>query len=83
MFNLPIPALITTLGFVFLSAIYPLAKRYTKYPQLVLGLAFNSGILIGCLTASPSTFVPAMIPIYLGAIAWTMIYDTVYAFQDL
>lgn len=68
---------------VGISAVYPLAKRFTNYPQLVLGMAFNSGIIIGSLTASPTIFVPIMVPMYISGIAWTMIYDTVYAYQDL
>lgn len=81
--NLPMSVLMITIGYVALSAIYPLAKRYTNYPQLVLGIVFNSGIIIGCLTSSPTIYIPAMMPIYIGAIAWTLIYDTVYAYQDL
>jgi 4-hydroxybenzoate polyprenyltransferase len=52
LFNMPLPIVMLTFGFVALSGIYPLAKRYTNYPQFVLGMAFNSGIIIGCLTAS-------------------------------
>ncbi len=73
-------ALFTTFGFVALGGLYPLAKRYTDYPQFVLGMGFNSGIIIGSLTANPQ-LIPAIIPMYLGGIAWTMIYDTVYAYQ--
>lgn len=78
---MPTSALYVTAGFVGMAAAYPLAKRYTDYPQLVLGMCFNSGIIIGALAANPSVFVPAMIPIYVSGIAWTMIYDTVYAYQ--
>lgn len=81
LFHMKTPALITTFGFVGLSALYPLAKRYTNYPQFVLSLCFNSGIIIACLTANPTSFVPAMIPLYATGIAWTMIYDTIYAYQ--
>jgi 4-hydroxybenzoate polyprenyltransferase len=74
-------SLITTFGFFGLSSLYPLAKRYTNYPQFVLALCFNSGVIIGCLTANPTIFIPSMFPLYVSGIAWTMIYDTVYAYQ--
>lgn len=81
--NMNMPAVKTALGFVALGGLYPLAKRYTNYPQLVLGMAFNSGIIIGALTANPAalTLVPAIWPMYISGIAWTLIYDTVYAYQ--
>lgn len=75
--------LATTFSFVGLGAVYPLAKRYTNYPQFVLGLGYNSGIIIGCLTASNGVIASAAIPLYASGIAWTLIYDTVYAYQVL
>ncbi len=75
------PIIGLTFAFVGLGGLYPLAKRYTNYPQLILGIAYNSGIIIGSLTANPSHFFPIVIPMYLSGIAWTMIYDTVYAYQ--
>lgn len=68
---------------VGISGAYPLAKRFTNYPQVVLGIAFNSGIIIGALTSNPTMFVPIMIPMYISGILWTLVYDTVYAYQDL
>jgi 4-hydroxybenzoate polyprenyltransferase len=65
---------------VALGGLYPLAKRYTDYPQFVLGMGFNSGIIIGSLAINPQ-LVSSVIPMYLSGIAWTMIYDTVYAYQ--
>ena len=41
------------MGFVALAGVYPLAKRIINYPQIVLGIAFNSGIIIGSLTINP------------------------------
>jgi 4-hydroxybenzoate polyprenyltransferase len=79
--NLPPPALMASAAFVSLSAIYPLAKRYTNYPQFILGMCFNSGVIIGALTSNPDLFNPAILFIYASGIAWTMIYDTVYAYQ--
>ncbi|CAK5017485.1 unnamed protein product [Meloidogyne enterolobii] len=67
---------------LWLVVVYPLAKRFTNWPQLVLGATFNWGALLGC-TAVTGKFVPEIcIPLYLACISWTMIYDTIYAFQD-
>ena len=61
---------------------YPLMKRITYWPQLVLGMAFNSGAVIGwsAMTGSIDPYVCG--PMYLGGIAWTLTYDTIYAHQD-
>ena len=62
-------------------AIYPFMKRVTYWPQIVLGLAFSWGALMGW----PATFGrldwPALI-LYAGSIAWVIGYDTIYAHQD-
>jgi 4-hydroxybenzoate polyprenyltransferase len=81
---LPFPALLATFAILPIAALYPLAKRYTNYPQFVLGLAFNSGVIIGALTLSPYTlnWAPILL-IYSAGISWTMVYDTVYAYQDI
>lgn len=69
------------MGIVGIAGVYPLAKRYTNYPQLVLGIAFNSGVIIGSLTMNPDMGLGVMIPLYLSGISWTLIYDTIYAYQ--
>jgi 4-hydroxybenzoate polyprenyltransferase len=61
--------------------IYPFMKRITQWPQVVLGLAFNWGALVGWSAATGSLAV-APIMLYLGCWAWTMGYDTIYAHQD-
>ena len=81
LFHLPLPALLFTFSVVGLSAVYPLAKRYTNYPQFVLGLGFNSGIIIAALTSNVSTPMGPILSLYAAGICWTMIYDTVYAYQ--
>lgn len=60
---------------------YPLAKRVTWWPQLVLGLAFNWGALMGWSAVQGSLGLPALL-LYLGGIFWTLGYDTIYAHQD-
>lgn len=62
-------------------AVYPFAKRFTFWPQAVLGLAFAWGGLMGWAAAFGSLAAPAYL-IYAGAIFWTIGYDTIYALQD-
>ena len=69
------------LSSLLLVALYPLAKRYTFWPQLVLGLAFNWGALLGWAAAAGTLNWPAVI-LYVGGILWTLGYDTIYAYQD-
>jgi len=71
------------LGFLSLGvvAIYPFMKRYTDWPQAFLGLAFSWGALMGW-GAARGALALAPILLYLGAIAWTIGYDTIYAHQD-
>jgi 4-hydroxybenzoate polyprenyltransferase len=69
---------IASLGVV---AIYPFMKRITYWPQLVLGLAFNWGALVGWTAVKGSLGWPAVL-LYLGSVAWTIGYDTIYAHQD-
>ena len=64
-----------------LVAIYPFAKRFTWWPQVFLGLAFNWGALL--LWAAHAGSVPVAAGfLYAGGIAWTLFYDTIYAHQD-
>ncbi|MCV6596272.1 MAG: 4-hydroxybenzoate octaprenyltransferase [Mangrovicoccus sp.] len=62
-------------------AIYPFAKRFTWWPQLFLGIAFNWGALMAWTAHHGSLAWPA-IWLYLAGIAWTLFYDTIYAHQD-
>jgi 4-hydroxybenzoate polyprenyltransferase len=62
-------------------AIYPFAKRFTWWPQIFLGLAFNWGALLVWTAHTGVLEVPAVI-LYLAGIAWTLFYDTIYAHQD-
>jgi len=61
---------------------YPLMKRFTYYPQFVLGLAFNWGALVGWSAVRGTCDWEVVLPLYLAGISWTMIYDTIYAHQD-
>ena len=66
---------------LLLVAIYPFLKRFTYWPQLVLGLAFNWGALVGWAAVMGSVGIPALL-LYAGSVLWTMGYDTIYAHQD-
>lgn len=62
-------------------AIYPFAKRFTWWPQVFLGLAFNWGALLAWTAHTGQLEWPAVM-LYLAGIAWTLFYDTIYAHQD-
>jgi 4-hydroxybenzoate polyprenyltransferase len=64
-----------------LVAIYPAMKKFTSWPQVVLGLAFNWGALVG-FAAVTDTLSWGPVALYAGGVAWTMVYDTIYAMQD-
>ncbi len=62
-------------------AIYPFAKRFTYWPQIFLGIAFNWGALLAW-AAHFGSLAAAPVLLYLSGIAWTLFYDTIYAHQD-
>ncbi len=62
-------------------AIYPFAKRFTWWPQVFLGIAFNWGALLGWAAHEGSLGWPPVL-LYLGGMVWTLFYDTIYAHQD-
>lgn len=63
-------------------ALYPLAKRVTNWPQAVLGLTINWGALCGYSAVAGHLDVPVVLPLYIGCAFWTLVYDTIYAYQD-
>lgn len=64
-----------------LIAIYPFMKRFTYWPQVVLGLTFKWGALMGW-SAVYGRLDPAALVLYAGCVLWTIGYDTIYAHQD-
>lgn len=62
-------------------AVYPFMKRVTNWPQLVLGLAFSWGALMGWAAEFGDVDAPAVL-LYVGSILWVIGYDTIYAHQD-
>ncbi len=86
-------ALIILLNFNFFTIIlalvsmplaftYPLMKRFTYWPQLFLGVTFNYGLILGW-TAIKGELDIIPIIFYIGAIFWTLGYDTIYGYQDI
>ncbi len=61
---------------------YPLMKRFTYWPQLFLGITFNYGLLLAWISIHESISLPPIF-LYLGAIFWTLGYDTIYGYQDI
>ena len=74
--------IILALGSMPLAFTYPLMKRFTYWPQLFLGITFNYGLILGW-TAIEGQLDLAPIIFYLGAIFWTLGYDTIYGYQDI
>ncbi|KAM3420568.1 4-hydroxybenzoate polyprenyltransferase [Cercospora zeina] len=73
---------------LFLVATYPLAKRVTNYPQAVLGLTFSWGAMMGFPALgmdllSDATALTAAACLYGSCVAWTIVYDMIYAYQDI
>ena len=69
------------IGSLAIVAVYPFMKRVTSWPQLVLGLAFAWGGLVGW-SAQTGALAPAAACVYAAAVLWTIGYDTIYALQD-
>jgi len=74
-------AILVGIASLAIVAIYPLMKRFVSWPQLVLGLAFSWGALMGWAALFGRLDAPALL-LYAGSIAWVIGYDTIYAHQD-
>jgi 4-hydroxybenzoate polyprenyltransferase len=74
-------AIATGIASLAVVAVYPFMKRITYWPQMVLGLAFSWGALMGWAAAFGSLDVRPLV-LYAGSIAWVIGYDTIYAHQD-
>src|SRR6056300_1984943 len=74
--------IILALGSMPLAFTYPLMKRLTYWPQLFLGVTFNYGLILGWTAVYGRIDIIPLI-FYVGAIFWTLGYDTIYGFQDI
>ena len=61
---------------------YPLFKRFTNYPQVILGVVFNWGVFVGFFSQNQSLNF-GVTCLYLGGVFYTIAYDTIYGFQDI
>ena len=74
-------AVATGIASLLIVAVYPFMKRITWWPQIVLGLAFSWGALMGFAVVLGRIDASALL-LYAGSIAWVIGYDTIYAHQD-
>jgi 4-hydroxybenzoate polyprenyltransferase len=74
-------AVMTGIASLIIVAVYPFMKRITWWPQIVLGLAFSWGALMG-FAVTLGRIDLAALALYAGSIAWVIGYDTIYAHQD-
>jgi 4-hydroxybenzoate polyprenyltransferase len=74
-------AVTTGIASLIIVAVYPFMKRVTSWPQIVLGLAFSWGALMG-FAVTLGRIDAAALALYGGSIAWVIGYDTIYAHQD-
>lgn len=79
--SLPRFAVATGIASMGVVAVYPLMKRITSVPQLVLGIAFSWGALMGWASVFSSIEDPALL-LFAGSVCWVFGYDTIYAHQD-
>ena len=80
--NFNLFTIILALGSMPLAFTYPIMKRFTYWPQLFLGITFNYGLILGWTAVTGEI---SLVPIlfYIGAIFWTLGYDTIYGYQDI
>ena len=81
LFTLNAAAVLLGIASLALVAVYPFAKRFTWWPQVFLGIAFNWGALLAWAASRGALEWPA-VALYGAGIAWTLFYDTIYAHQD-
>lgn len=83
----PVDCLWYAIPSLLFVTVYPLAKRFTNYPQFVLGLTFSWGAILGFpalgvdVLANPNALMAAS-ALYASCISWTVLYDTIYAHMD-
>ncbi len=80
--NFNLLTIILALGSMPLAFSYPLMKRFTYWPQLFLGITFNYGLILGWTSIKGEIDIIPLL-MYLGAIFWTLGYDTIYGYQDI
>ncbi|KAI1866236.1 uncharacterized protein JN550_007624 [Neoarthrinium moseri] len=81
---LPSDTVLCTLPSIVANTYYPFAKRHTHFPQVVLGVALQWAVIVGsCAMGGGSPRAnTSVLYLFLGSLLWTVIYDTIYGFQD-
>ena len=80
--NFNILTIVLAIASMPLAFAYPLMKRFTYWPQLFLGITFNYGLLLGWISIQENISLTPIV-FYIGAIFWTLGYDTIYGYQDI
>lgn len=80
---LPVKAWLMGMAALPFVALYPAFKRFTYWPQAMLGLTFSWGIFLGHVAATNGWPDMTMVTLYLGTVFWVIGYDTIYAIQDM
>nr|AGU68116.1 4-hydroxybenzoate octaprenyltransferase [Angomonas desouzai] len=80
--NLSPTALAACVAITPIWVMYPFMKRITYAPQFFLGLCFNWGIFVGYAAVLGRVDLAVTLPVYASAVCWTILYDTIYAYQD-
>jgi 4-hydroxybenzoate polyprenyltransferase len=83
----PLEVICAGIPSIILVGLYPGMKRITNYPQVVLGMAFSWGAMLGFpalgLTLTDPVVATTAASLFLSNVAWTVLYDTIYAYQDV
>lgn len=74
--------ILLSFGGLALAACYPFMKRYTYYPQVVLGAAFSWGMPMAFSAVTGELPPPEAWLLYIANLLWTVAYDTYYAMTD-
>ena len=86
-YALPRTCAVDAVPIALLFAIYPFGKRFTNYPQFILGFPFAGAIIMAMHAVGVDPFAkPAYVPtlcLFFANVLWTMVYDTIYAHQDI
>ncbi len=82
------PCFYASIPFIIATGMYPLAKRVTNYPQVFLSIPMSWGVAVafpalGLDLFASSTSMVAAVSLFLSNVAWVVLYDMIYAFQDI
>ncbi|CAI6298681.1 unnamed protein product [Periconia digitata] len=81
---LPVDAICASVPAIVTNYYYPYSKRHTKIPQVILGVALQWAVVLGstAMGVSSAWTDPSVLSLFFASLIWTIIYDTIYGFQD-